>query len=274
MRQRNLQESKNYRILFDTTTPSGHKIEIILMVAILLSLVAVSLESVQSVKDQYPAVFYYAEWGFTILFTVEYLLRVFTAKNPKSYIFSFYGLIDLVAILPSFLGLFSIGGNDLLVVRSLRLLRVFRILKLGKYVSASNLLVESLKASMSKILAFLFFVMIIVIINGAVLYAIESETNPSFSSIPRGIYWAIVTLTTVGYGDIYPQTSLGQFLAAAVMLLGYAILVVPTGIVSAEMVNKSKEDFNKNFCTYCKEKGHEKDANFCKKCGEKLPKEE
>jgi len=221
-----------HEIIFEADTPEGRQFDVALMIMILLSLTAVLADSVASFHDKYGSILFFAEWFFTLLFTVEYILRIYSTLKPSKYIFSFYGIIDLLSILPTYLSLILIGSQYFLVIRTLRLLRVFRVLKLARYVRASKTLGFALRNSRHKIIVFLEVILTMVIIMGSLMYLIEGPSN-GFTSIPRSIYWAIVTLTTVGYGDITPQTPLGQTLASIVMITGYAIIAVPTGIISA-----------------------------------------
>lgn len=263
---------KLHEIIFEADTPAGKAFDVGLLITILASVLAVMLETVPSLYAKYAAFFICLEWGFTIAFTIEYILRLYCVYRPWKYALSTWGIIDLLAILPTYLNIFLGGGNYLIVIRGLRLLRVFRIFKLTKFLKESSILIAALKASRLKITLFLFFVIISVINIGSLMYLIEGGVNPGFSSIPRAIYWAIVTLTTVGYGDISPITGVGQFLAAAVMILGYAVLAVPTGIVSSEIIShhQSRLSTNTQTCRYCARSGHEDDAVYCKYCGEKL----
>jgi len=263
-------KQKLYRIIFDTDTKKGKLFDISLLIIILLSIFFVMLESVSSISEKYGSMLKIAEWIITIIFSAEYLLRILIVKKPSKYIFSFYGIIDLLSFLPSYIGLVIIGGHSLMIIRALRLLRVFRILKISRYTKESKKLMVSLRASRAKISVFLFAVMMIVIIIGTLMYLIEGEEN-GFTSIPRSIYWAIVTLTTVGYGDIAPQTTLGQFVASIVMILGYAIIAVPTGIVSAELT-KIKHNISIHNCPNCLQESHDSDATYCKYCGANLEK--
>jgi voltage-gated potassium channel len=258
-------------IIFGTHTRSGRIFDIILMIAIVLSIIVVMLDSVAWIHDKYGNPLYLAEWIFTILFTVEYILRIMTAHSKWRYIFSFYGIIDLLAILPTYISLFLVGYQYLIIIRVLRLLRVFRILKLYRFIGASSHLVESIKESRHKIAVFLSAVMAIVVVMGAAMYLIEGPEN-GFRSIPESIYWAIITLTTVGYGDITPVTALGKTLASMVMILGYSIIAVPTGIITAELSwkNALREMKSKQCCHECGCLDHEKDALFCKICGKEL----
>lgn len=257
-----------HTIIFEADTPAGKAFDLIVLAAILFSVVLVMLESVNRLSIAYGYWFRLLEWILTILFTMEYVLRIYSVKRPWHYIRSFYGIIDLVAILPSYLSLVFSGVHMLVVVRAIRLLRIFRILKLVYFMREARLLGQALYASRGKISIFLFFVLLMVTIIGAVMYLIEGQSNPGFSNIPVSIYWAIVTLTTVGFGDITPQTNLGQFLSAIVMIMGYAVLAVPTGIVTMELVKK--QPVNTTACPSCSKEGHDDDAAFCKYCGHSL----
>lgn len=264
-------KAKLSEIIFGVSTPAGRAFDIVLIILILLSILLVILESVPSYQKQYGNIFSMLEWGITIFFAAEYLLRIWIINRPARYIFSFYGIIDFLSILPSFLGLFFNKSHGLVVIRGLRLLRIFRILKLNRYSRASSILIRSLRASYTKISVFLFAVLMIVVIIGTLMYMIEGAES-GFTSIPMSIYWAIVTLTTVGYGDISPVTPLGQFLASVVMIVGYGIIAVPTGIVTAELATQKQEDSNSDDlegreCPECGKRGHFKIANFCFHCG-------
>lgn len=263
-------KEKLHEIIFEADTPVGRVFDIVLLVAILASLVVVMLESVDSISQQFHDYFFWAEWFFTVIFTIEYLFRIYIVYRPSKYIFSFFGIIDLLAILPAYLSLFISGSQYLLVIRGLRLIRVFRIFKLGHFLNEGQVITKALRASRAKITIFLTFISLVTVIIGAIMYLVEGGTNSNFSSIPRGIYWAIVTLTTVGYGDITPVTTLGQMLSAVVMILGYAVLAVPTGIVSAEMIREEKIRTNTQACRFCGHEGHDDDAKYCKFCGETL----
>lgn len=254
-----------YKIIFEADTPAGKIFDLVLLFVILISVILVMLESVHSVNNKYRDILIVLEWIITVLFTIEYLLRIFIVKKPFRYIFSFYGIIDFLSVIPTYLSLLIIGSQSLIVIRILRLLRVFRILKLTRFTSAGRFLAKSMWASREKISVFIFFVLTIVVIMGTIMYLVEGETN-GFTSIPLSIYWAIVTLTTVGYGDISPQTPIGQFIASLVMIMGYAIIAVPTGIVTAEMM-KPTVHLNTQVCPKCLFDKHDDDAEFCKKCG-------
>lgn len=261
-----------HEIIFEADTPIGKAFDVILLILISASVLVVIIESIPSYDAKYHDVFFILEWFFTIIFTIEYLLRIYSVYRPIKYITSFYGVIDLLSILPTYISLIIAGTHYLLVIRALRLMRVFRILKLGHFMNEGQVIVKAMVASRAKITVFLTFVSLIVIIIGAVMYLIEGGSNPNFSSIPRSIYWAVVTLTTVGYGDITPVTEVGQFLSAIVMILGYAIIAVPTGIVSAEFIDQGKKagQTNTQACRYCGREGHDNDAKHCKYCGEQL----
>ena len=259
-------------VIFGTETRWGRGFDIVLLWAILLSLVAIMLESIPDFNKKYHDILYGVEWFFTILFTLEYLLRIWVSQSAKKYAFSFFGLVDFLAILPTYLSLIITGSQFLLVIRAIRLLRVFRVLKLVRYLSGAKLLVTSLNASKEKVFVFLSAVLTLVTILGTLMYMIEGGEN-GFDSIPHSIYWAIVTLTTVGYGDIAPATTVGRFLAAFIMILGYAIIAVPTGIVGVELSKATRKD-DPLHCQRCGESQHFETARFCHKCGERLAKSE
>lgn len=263
---------KLFIIIFGTDTPAGKAFDVGLLIAILLSILAVMLESVPSIEGRFGEVFNIVEWVLTIAFTLEYIVRIYVTDRKARYIFGFYGLIDLLSLLPSYLSLVFTGTQYLLVIRALRLLRVFRILKLGRFVGEGQQLANALRASRHKITVFLGGVVTLVIIMGTVMYLIEGGEN-GFTSIPRSVYWAIVTLTTVGYGDIAPQTILGQTIASFVMIMGYAIIAVPTGIVTVELGKQKNSPHTEHVreCPSCNAIGHDMDAEYCKHCGEKLP---
>lgn len=272
MYKENSLREKIWRVIFQTDTPAAKAFDVVLIGSILLSVLAVMLESVQALHIQYGQLFYVIEWIFTILFTIEYLLRIYSVRNAKKYIFSFFGIIDLIAILPTYISFFFVGAQSLLVVRSFRLLRVFRVFKLTHYLTQANILSAALHASRPKITVFLVAVLAMVTTMGAIMYLIEGAAS-GFTSIPRSIYWAIVTMTTVGFGDITPQTPHGQMLAAVLMILGYGILAVPTGIVSVEIARAGREEETyvaSRQCTQCQKTGHSRDAAYCKFCGHGL----
>lgn len=258
-----------HEIIFGAETPAGKWFDILLIVSILASVLAVMLDSVSGISINYGSLFTGIEWFFTIVFTIEYILRLICVGRPLLYATSFFGIVDLLAIIPTYISLFIPGSEYLLVVRILRILRIFRVLKLVQYMSEALFLMKALRASIRKIIVFLFTVLTMVIIFGSMMYLIEGAEN-GFTSIPRSIYWAIVTLTTVGYGDISPQTNIGQMLAACIMILGYSIIAVPTGIVTAELSQLSSKKKATQLCKDCGAEGHDADADFCKYCGAKF----
>ncbi|NOZ63204.1 MAG: ion transporter [Calditrichaeota bacterium] len=258
-----------HEIIFEADTPAGRWFDILLIASILLSVLVVMLDSVSSLKQQHGELLVDLEWLFTILFTIEYILRLISVGKALKYATSFYGIIDLLAILPTYISVFFPASRFLAVIRILRILRIFRILKLVQYLHEANALFQALRASRRKIVVFLFGVFSLVVILGSFMYIIEGEKN-GFTSIPRSIYWAIVTLTTVGYGDISPQTGLGQTLAAIIMILGYSIIAVPTGVVTVEISRVQKSSVSTQVCPQCSREGHDSDAVFCKYCGAKL----
>jgi len=259
-----------HEIIYEADTPAGKLFDIVLLILILISVLVVMLESVVSLETQYGYYFSTIEWVITVLFTIEYILRVICVQSPWKYIFSWYGIIDLVATLPKYLGLFILKTEALLVLRSLRLLRVFTILKLVRYTGASNDLLKAMRASKAKIGVFIFAVVILSIILGTLIYLIEGNADSGFTSIPKGIYWVIVTMTTVGYGDLAPVTALGQFFASLVMIMGYGIIAVPTGIVSSEFNTLKKTNTNTQVCHNCNESKHDDKAKFCHQCATPL----
>ena len=258
-----------HRVIYEADTPAGKLFDILLLITILLSVLFVALESVNFIDNKYHFFLDNSEWVFTIIFTIEYIVRIICVRRPLSYILSFYGIIDLISILPKYITLLTAGSHSLLALKTLRLLRVFRILKLTPYIGESNILLKALYASRRKISVFIFGVLILCIIFGTLMYLIESDKS-GFTSIPRSIYWCIVTLTTVGYGDIAPQTPLGQFFASIIMILGYGIIAVPTGIVTAEMTKKQKIDINTRACPYCMNSDHKEESVYCHQCGKPL----
>ena len=258
-----------HEIIYEADTPKGKLFDLILLTTILASIVLVMLESIDSINDSYGTFLNISEWIITGLFTLEYILRIIAIEKPLKYIFSFYGIIDLLSTIPKYLSLIFIGSHHFAALRALRLLRVFRILKLTRYIGASNKLLIALKASRAKIGVFLFFIIILCVILGAIMYMIEGADN-GFTSIPKSIYWAVVTMTTVGYGDIAPQTPFGQFIASIIMILGYAIIAIPTGIVSSEISKTDSIDTNTQSCPNCGIDGHKDGAEFCFSCGTKL----
>jgi voltage-gated potassium channel len=258
-------------IIFGSDTFLGKLFDIILLWAILLSVLIVMLESVNDIKVNYGEILYILEWFFTILFSLEYIARLYASPKPWKYVFSFFGIIDLLSILPTFLGLIFTGAHSLVVIRSIRLLRVFRVLKMARYLGEASSLMGALKASRAKIIVFIGALFSMTVVLGTIMYLIEGGEN-GFTSIPRSIYWAVVTLTTVGYGDIAPQTTLGQIVATAIMILGYGIIAVPTGIVSAEISNQrhimAKTKAVK--CPKCGATDHREIATHCYSCGSSI----
>lgn len=281
-KQNNWKE-KLHDIIYEADTPAGKLFDVILLFFILFSIVLVMLESVESIDSKYHDLINFWEWIVTILFSIEYILRIITVNKPLKYIFSFYGIVDFLATIPKYLSFFIVGSHALITLRALRLLRVFRILKLARYLGASNQLKDSIIASRVKIFVFLFAVLVSSVVFGTIMYLVEGEEN-GFTNIPKSVYWCIVTLTTVGFGDIAPQTALGQFITTIIMILGYGIIAVPTGIVSAEYakssrkaekeltdnISKKKIQLNTQRCSNCHEEYHDDDANFCKTCGNNL----
>ncbi|MCP3100058.1 ion transporter [Myxococcus sp. K15C18031901] len=258
-----------HTVIFEADTPAGRAFDVALLWAIVFSILAVMLESVASVREQYGLALSVAEWAFTAIFATEYVLRLVAVRRPLDYARSFYGVVDLLAVLPSFLSILFPGAQSLLVVRVLRLLRVFRILKLGHLLGQAEVLMTALRASRAKITVFLVAVLSIDVVMGALMYIVEGPAH-GFDNIPRSMYWAIVTMTTVGFGDITPKTVLGQALASVLMLMGYGILAVPTGIVSVELANAARQRPDTQACPGCGTQGHDLDARFCKHCGTEL----
>ena len=263
---------KIHEIIYEADTPAGKLFDVLLLIVILISIVLVMLESVESIEAEYSAILNTSEWIITILFSLEYIVRIIIVKKPRAYIFSFYGIIDLLSTIPKYLSLFFVGTHSLIALRALRLMRVFRILKLTRFIGETANLGKALKRSRAKIAVFLSFVIVLCVILGTVMYLIESEQDSGFSSIPRSVYWAVVTLTTVGYGDIAPITALGQFIASLIMILGYGIIAIPTGIVTSEMTKTEEKliPHNTQACLNCNETYHQDDAEYCHKCGYKI----
>lgn len=259
-----------HEVIYESNTIAGKVFDISLLALIVASILVVMLDSVERWHYLYGFAFYVFEWIITILFTIEYILRLISIRKPWSYVFSFLGMIDLLAIIPSYLSVFFAGAQTLLVFRALRLLRVFRIFKLTHFLFEIQFLKTALKAGSKKIAIFMFIVLFLVIILGSVMYLVEGRKN-GFASIPDSIYWAIVTITTVGYGDISPVTPLGKFIASVIMLIGYAIIAVPTGIITTEIASamKNKEQSNE-VCPNCGKEGHDRDATYCKYCSARL----
>jgi len=256
-------------IIFESDTPAGKAFDVVLILAILASVLAVMAASVEHMRAAYSPLFRELEWGFTLLFTVEYLLRLWSARSAWRYQRSFFGVVDLLSILPTYLSLIIPGAEYVLVLRLLRTLRIFRVLKLLNYMQGSNIILGALAASRHKITVFIVAVSVLVTLMGSFMYLIEGGEN-GFTSIPVSIYWAVVTLTTVGYGDISPQTPLGQFMAGFIMLTGYAIIAVPTGIVTAELARAPREEPNSRSCRACGASGQRASARYCDQCGREL----
>ncbi|AFD07590.1 ion transporter [Solitalea canadensis] len=259
-----------HEIIYESGTFKGKLFDVCLLIAICLSVVVVMLDSVPGIHQKYGNLLYSFEWFFTILFTIEYILRLICIRKPMAYAVSSIGIIDLVAIVPTYISFFVVGSQYLLVVRALRLLRIFRIFKLWHFMDESRFLISAIYASLRKISIFMLFVIILTIIIGSLMYLIEGGEN-GFTSIPQSIYWAVVTITTVGYGDISPATAVGKLLATMLMLCGYAIIAVPTGIVTTEMAFRNRNKLGeKRVCGNCNKEGHEVDAKYCKFCGSEL----
>jgi voltage-gated potassium channel len=258
-----------YEIIFEADTPGGKAFDVALLIAIVLSVLAAMLESVDSIAIRIGRELRLLEWFFTILFTIEYFARIVTIGRPVKYMSSFLGIIDFLSIAPTYLSLIFAGAQSLIIIRAIRLLRVYRVLKLVRHVTEANVLIKALKAGQFKITVFLTTVISIVLIMGTLMYLVEGE-KAGFTSIPISIYWAVITLTTVGYGDIVPQTFLGQAIATIIMIIGYSIIAIPTGIVSAELVKGAKGEVSTQTCRNCAREGHDSDAKYCKYCGEQL----
>ncbi|WP_207513899.1 ion transporter [Longitalea luteola] len=256
-----------HNTIYESNTMAGKAFDVALLALIMSSIVVVMLDSIDEYHDRYGRVFYIMEWAFTGLFTLEYLLRLISIQRPWRYVFSFFGLIDLLAIIPSYLSIFLVGAQSLLVLRALRLLRVFRIFKLTHFLTEMEFLKISIATSLKKITIFMLVVLSLVIILGSVMYLVENGQN-GFTSIPASIYWAIVTITTVGYGDITPVTTVGKFVASLMMFIGYGIIAVPTGIITTEMAFAARRrKHGHETCPGCGREGHDNDAVFCKFCG-------
>lgn len=261
---------KTYRVIFGTDTAAGQRFDIALIYFILFSVLAVVLSSIESLQTQYGAWLFRLEWAFTLLFSMEYLLRIYSSPKPLRYIFSFYGLVDLLSIIPTYVALLFPGANYWLVVRLLRVLRIFRVFKLVRYLSEANLLLRSMYAARRKVLVFFTAVLVLCVIFGSLMFLVEGPDN-GFTSIPRSIYWTIVTITTVGYGDITPQTVIGQIIATMAMLTGYSIIAIPTGIFTAEIAREMITESNNRQCNVCNRIGHHAEAEYCFQCGVTLP---
>ena len=260
-----------HHIIYEAETPAGKAFDVALIAAILLSILVVMLESVEAIQAAFGLQLRTLEWTVTALFTVEYVLRLIVVRHPRRYAFSFFGIVDLLSFLPTYASVLLPGTQGLLVLRSLRLIRIFRVFKLGRYLTEANVLLSAMRASRPKIIVFMVTVLSIALVMGTLMYLIEGAAH-GFTSIPRSVYWAIVTMTTVGYGDIAPQTVLGQLMASALMIMGYAIIAVPTGIVSVELAQAARSGVlvSTAVCPGCTAEGHASDAVYCRRCGESL----
>lgn len=262
-----------FTVIFEADTPAGKTFDVALIIAILVSVLAVMLDTVPRLHEQYGGLLYAMEWAFTLVFMIEYGLRLWCINDKSRYAFSFYGMIDLLGILPTFISLFYVGAQHLLVIRIIRVLRVFRVLRMMRYVGEANMLRDALISSQRKITVFLLSVVAMVVVFGSLMYLIEGAEN-GFTSIPKSMYWAVITLTTVGYGDITPQTPLGQLIASVVMISGYAIIAVPTGIVTMGLVEAGRKQEHTRTCPDCSAEGHASTASYCWRCGHSLQRKE
>ena len=262
-------QKKIHEVIFEADTKYGKFFDVSLLILIVLSVIVVMLESVDFIDAQFNKILYILEWIFTIIFTIEYFLRIICTGKPWKYMTSFFGLVDLLSILPTYIALYFAGSSSLLIIRTLRLLRVFRVFKLVRFLGEAQHLMQALRSSIYKVTVFLVTVLICVTIMGAIMYLIEGEQS-GFSSIPKSIYWAVVTITTVGYGDIVPITVLGQFISSILMVMGYGIIAVPTGIVTVELAQATKGNITTQACIECSAEGHSYDADYCKFCGSAL----
>lgn len=258
-----------HEIIFEADTPAGKAFDVALLMVILASVAAVMLESIAPIRTAHGTALRAAEWVFTALFTIEYVLRLVCVRRPLAYATSFFGVVDLLAVLPTYVSLVMPGTQALIVVRAVRLLRIFRIFKIARYVHELTALVRAVRATRAKIAVFLFAILSATLVLGTAMYVVEGEAS-GFTSIPRAVYWAIVTVTTVGYGDLAPRTPFGQALAAFAMVLGYSLIIIPTGIFSAELIQAARAGSTTQSCPACSREGHDADATFCKYCGEKL----
>lgn len=257
-------------IIFEADTKAGRRFDVTLIGLILLSVLTVMLDSMPQINAEYGQQLYYAEWFFTLLFTVEYAVRLWCIEHSWRYAKSFYGVVDLLSVLPTYLSLWLPGAQFFLAVRILRVLRVFRVLRMVRYVGEAELIAQALAASRRKITVFVASVLALMVIFGALMYVVEGGTNPAFASIPHSIYWAVTTMTTVGYGDITPTTPLGQSLASFIMIMGYGIIAVPTGIVTLELNEANRRQANTRTCSDCSAEGHSREASYCWRCGAPL----
>ena len=268
----NKTRQKIHDVIYEADTPAGKVFDISLIIVIIISVLLVALETVGWINKQYYDILNIAEWVITILFTIEYILRIVSVHHPSKYIFSFYGIIDFLAMIPKYISLFVVGAHleTMMAIRALRILRIFRVLHISRYIGESNFLVRSLLVSRAKIIIFLLFVLIMCILFGTLMYLVEGP-EAGFNNIPESIYWCISTISTVGYGDIVPLTGMGKFLASMLMILGYGIIAVPTGIISAEMAQRRKNvDVNTTVCAECMNDKHKDNAIYCHECGSHL----
>lgn len=268
-RPRPTRRERLHEIIFEADTPAGKAFDVALLLAIVLSVAAVVAESVTGIRVRHGSMLRAAEWIFTILFTIEYGLRLLSVRRPIRYATSFFGIVDLLAVVPTYLSLVVAGTHSLIVIRALRLLRIFRVFKIARYVGELTALVTAVRATRAKIAVFLLTVLTIVLILGTIMYVVEGAEG-GFTSIPRGVYWAIVTVTTVGYGDIAPRTVVGQIVAGLAMVLGYSLIIIPTGIFSMELVEATRKQLTTQHCPDCGFEGHDIDARHCKRCGSRL----
>lgn len=262
-------KDKIHEIIFEADTKAGKRFDIWLIIFILLSVFGVMLSSVSSIDEQYGYILHNLEWFFTFLFTIEYMLRIYSVQKPWKYIFSFMGIVDFLAIIPTYLVFIYVPIGVLVDIRILRLLRIFRVFKLSSYLRGAYTMQIALRSSRPKIIVFLLSVVLLVVLLGTLMYVIEGQQN-GFDNIPKSIYWSVVTLTTVGYGDVVPVTALGKLIASIIMIMGYGIIAVPTGIVSADMARHSSKSVSTQACRSCSKEGHDVDATHCKFCGEQL----
>lgn len=260
-------KEKIHEVIFEADTPSGKYFDIALLFSIIVSVIAVSLESIEAIDKVYHSQLVMIEWFFTIIFTIEYILRLYSTEHSVKYSTSFFGVVDLLAILPTYLSIFVPGAQSLLVIRGLRLLRIFRVLKLSRYLGEANILSEAIIQSRTRIVVFLSTITVLSFITGAGMYLVEGPKH-GFTSIPQSVYWAITTLTSTGYGDTVPITPLGKLLAIFIMIMGYSMIIVPTGIISTEMMKLG--DISTQACKNCSKEGHDFNAKFCKHCGFEL----
>lgn len=267
MANRSSLKEKIHEVIFEADTTSGKYFDIALLVSIVISVLAVSLESVDSIDKVYHSQLVMLEWFFTILFTIEYFLRLYSTEDSVKYSTSFFGMVDLLAILPTYISIFIPGAQSLLVIRALRLLRVFRVFKLSRYLGEANVLSEAIIQSKTRIVVFLSTITVLSFITGAGMYLVEGPEH-GFTSIPQSVYWAITTLTSTGYGDTVPLTPIGKMLAIFIMIMGYSLIIVPTGIISTELMKLG--DISTQACKNCSKEGHDYNAKFCKHCGFEL----